>query len=98
MRAICTSCVVVLLCVASALARDVYVNNVVGNDANGGERAEVRPGNGPVRTLDRALRLLDRGGRIILANTGEPYREMINVCDVGHRGYPDQPLVIEGNG
>jgi hypothetical protein len=33
-----------------------------------------------------------------LANTGEPYREMITLSDVRQRGYPDQPLVIDGNG
>ena len=81
-----------------AAARDVFVNNVVGEDANRGQRPDAKPGDGPVRTLDRALRLVDRGGRIVLANTGEPYRDMISLCDVAQRGYPDLPLVIDGNG
>jgi len=87
-----------LLIVATTTARDVYVNNVIGNDMNVGGRTDVRPQDGPVRTLNRALRLVDRGGRIVVANTGEPYREMISVCDVEQRGYPGQPLVIQGNG
>jgi len=51
-----------------------------------------------VRTLDRALRLVRAGYRIVIANTGEPFREMISLCDVGQRGFPDLPLVIQGNG
>jgi len=81
-----------------AAARDVFVNNAVGEDANRGQRPDARPGDGPVRTIDRALRLVRRGDRIVLANTGEPYREMISLCDVEQRGYPDLPLVIQGNG
>ena len=83
---------------APVRARDVFVNNVAGNDAKPGVRADPQSGDGPVRTLDRALRLVRHGDRIVLANTGEPYREMISLCDVGQRGYPDLPLVIQGNG
>ncbi len=82
----------------SAVARDLFVDNVVGEDANSGLRADAGSGDGPVRTLDRALRLVRRGDRIVLANTSEPYREMISLCDVEQRGYPDLPLVIQGNG
>jgi hypothetical protein len=81
-----------------AAARDLFVNNVVGQDTNRGSRAVQRSGDGPVRTLDQALRLVRRGDRIVIANTGEPYREMISICDVGQRGYSDLPLVIQGNG
>jgi hypothetical protein len=81
-----------------AAGRDVFVNNLMGNDAADGRNAAPQAGGGPVRSLDRALRRVDRGGRIVLANTGEPYREMISLSDVHHRGYPDQPLVITGNG
>jgi hypothetical protein len=81
-----------------AIARDVFVNNIAGNDRFDGRNAVNEWGSGPVRSLDRALRLVDRGGRIVLANSDEPYREMISLSDVHHRGYPDQPLVISGNG
>jgi hypothetical protein len=92
------SCGLMLACVTAGAARDVFVNNLIGNDANTGTRAEVHPSGGPVRTLDRALGLVDRGGRVVLAKTDQPYREMIRLCDVRQRGYPDQPLVIQGNG
>jgi hypothetical protein len=88
----------VLSMIGPAIARDVFVNNVAGNDRYDGRGADGESGSGPVRSLDRALRLVDRGGRVVIANTGEPYREMISLSDVHHRGYPDQPLVIAGNG
>jgi len=86
------------LSVASASARELYVNNGVGNDVNDGHRADARHGGGPVRTIARALALVERGDRIVLANTGQPYREMISISDTNHRGYADQPLVIDGSG
>jgi hypothetical protein len=84
--------------IGPAIARDVYVNNVAGNDRYDGRSDAGAADSGPVRTLARALRLVDRGGRVVLANTGEPYREMISLSDVHQRGYVDQPLVISGNG
>ena len=79
-------------------ARDIYVNNFIGDDRASGRSPEVTVINRPLRTINRALRLVDRGGRIILAKTEEPYREMISLSDVNQRGYSDQPLVIVGNG
>jgi hypothetical protein len=84
--------------VGPAIARDVFVNNVSGNDRFDGRSAVNEADSGPVRSLDRALRVVDRGGRVVLAKTGEPYREMISLSDVHQRGYPDRPLVIAGNG
>lgn len=86
------------VCAMPCAARDVYVNNVTGDDRAGGESADAAASSRPVRTIERALRLVNRGGRIILASTGEPYREMISLSDREHRGYPGQPLVIVGNG
>src|SRR5262245_12222005 len=88
----------VVLGVVPGRARDLFVNNFAGDDAKNGNRPDAAAGGGPVRTLDRALRLVRRGDRIVIANTGEPYREMISLCDVEQRGFPDLPLVIQGNG
>jgi hypothetical protein len=90
--------ILVLWMFGSGAARDVYVNNVAGNNASDGGRADAEAESGPVRTLERAFQLVERGGRVLLTNTGEPYREMISLSDVNQRGYPDQPLVIVGNG
>src|SRR5262245_18366343 len=91
-------CTLITLASVTAAARDIFVDNAAGSDAKLGRRADTRAGDGPVQTLDRALRLVRRGDRIVLANNSEPYHEMISLCDVGQRGYADQPLVIQGNG
>ena len=87
-----------VLCTAPVYARDIYVNNVAGNDAKDGQAASaVDVETGPVRTIRRALRHAGRSDRIILANTGEPYRESISL--VGHLGgVPHAPFEIIGNG
>jgi len=60
------------LYVASASARDLFVNNLVGNNSDDGARAVAQDGSGPLRTLQRALRLVEPGDRIVLGNTGQP--------------------------
>jgi hypothetical protein len=53
---------------------------------------------GPVRTIAKALRLAVSGDHIVLADTGQPYRESISLVGVRHSGSMLQPLVIAGNG
>ena len=91
-------CLLIVVAAGRSSARDLYVNNVTGDDRASGRSAEVTAANRPLRTISRALRLVNPGGRIILAKTDEPYREMISLSDAGQRGYSDQPLVIQGNG
>ena len=84
---------------ASAPARDIFVNNQIGDD----RRAGVLPqpageGGGPCRSIAKALRIAQPGDRIILANTGVPYRESITVQGPRHSGTDSYPLVISGNG
>lgn len=81
-----------------AAARDIYVNNVAGDDFLEGERPMPHPAGGPVRTIGRALELVLPGDRIVLANTGEPYREAVCLSDTLHHGDPLRPLVIDGAG
>lgn len=75
-----------------------YVNNQLGNDRATGLSAEPQAEHGPLKTIDVALILAKRGDRIVLANTGTPYREMISLMGPHHSGFPDAPFVIEGNG
>lgn len=78
-------------------AGEIYVNNVLGNDRSEGQRPE--PGNlGPVRTIRHALRLAQPGDRIILANTGQPYRESISLVGSRYSGLGGRPFVLDGNG
>jgi hypothetical protein len=84
---------------ATALARDIYVDNLSGDDRNDGAIATTNSsGSGPCRTIARALRAAQKGDRIVLANTGEPYRESITLQGGRNSGFAEDPLVIVGNG
>lgn len=87
------------ICASPAVARDIYVNNLTGDDRNDGT-APVVVGvhGGPHRTLARALQGADKGDRIIVANTGQAYRESITLQGGRHSGYPDAPFEVIGNG
>jgi hypothetical protein len=80
-------------------ARDIYVNNLGGDDRNDGTMAgseDVR--RGPVRTLAFALKIADAGDRIVLAKSKEPYRESVTLQAGKNSGLSSVPFVIEGNG
>jgi len=81
------------------MARDIYVNNVEGDDIlNGFSPTRVSEVHGPVRTIGRALVAAGRSDRVILANTGEPYRECVSLVPGRHVGVPGFPFEIQGNG
>jgi hypothetical protein len=93
---------ITLICCAAATrgwARDIYVNNVTGEDRFDGS-APVPAGEqvGPHRTLARALKATAKGDRLIVANTGQPYRESITLQGARQSGYPDAPFQLVGNG
>lgn len=82
-----------------AAARDIFVNNVRGDDRFEGRQPEEGVGKlGPVRTLGKALRMAQSGDRIVLAATEEPYRESISLVGSQHSGSGLRDFVIEGNG
>lgn len=81
------------------LARDIFVNNRSGDDRFTGRQRETSPdGTGPVRTIEKALRLAQQGDRIQVENTGEPYRESLSLMGSRHSGYLQQPFLLAGNG
>lgn len=91
--------VAVAICAAvvPAFSGDIYVDNVLGNDRSTGGRPE--PGEfAPVRTIAQALRLAQPGDRIVLANTGQPYRESISLVGSRHSGAAGRPFILLGNG
>ncbi|MHC4399790.1 MAG: right-handed parallel beta-helix repeat-containing protein [Planctomycetota bacterium] len=96
----CAACWLLVLWQASTtLARDIYVDNFAGDDAFTGQQPRsMSDMSGPVRSINRALKLARQGDRIVLKNTGEPYRESISVVGSRHSGYSARPLIIEGNG
>jgi hypothetical protein len=80
-------------------ARDLFVDNVAGNNENNGLLARnAAPGVGPLRSISAALRRVEPGDRIVIANTRQPYRECLTVQGARHSGSPRRPFVIEGNG
>ena len=84
---------------APAPARDLYVNNLAGEDRyTGAQATPYSDGTGPVRTIAKALRLAQAGDRIVLAKTDQPYRESITLCGNRHSGYAQQAFTIQGNG
>jgi hypothetical protein len=90
----------VWLCLAAAAsARDIFVSSVAGDDRREGRiPAAVVPEAGPVRTISKALRLAQAGDRIVVENTGVPYRETLSLSGSRHGGNSVGPLVIEGGG
>ncbi len=82
-----------------ATARDIYVDNVAGDDRFDGSRSLTESGTlGPVRTIAKALRLAAPGDRISLAKNDEPYRESVSLTLSRHSASLTQPFVIDGNG
>ncbi len=55
-------------------------------------------GVGPCRTISKALRITRPGDRIIVANTGQPYREGLTLQGPRHSGSDRFPTTIVGNG
>ena len=90
-----------LLLVAAGIvdARDLVVDNVAGSDSQNDRGQVYGPiTNGPYLTINRALRAAMPGDRIVLTNTGEPYRECVSLVGWKHSGMPGKPFEIVGNG
>jgi hypothetical protein len=99
MRILLFFSVLFLVTTTTGLARDIYVDNEAGDNANSGISAEVfAGGNGPVQTISRALRMAKKGDRIVLAANETPYRESILLHGGKHSGFKGYPFIIEGNG
>jgi hypothetical protein len=93
------ACACCLLLANTALARNLYVNNLSGDDRHDG-RAPIADtqDHGPFRTIDRAMRAARKGDHVVIANTGTPYRESMTVQGGRNSGLATRPFVIQGNG
>jgi hypothetical protein len=82
-----------------AQGRDIFVDNVNGDDRKGGQSADSQGEvGGPCRSIAKALRIARPGDRIVVANTGEPYRECLSIQGASHSGDARFPFQIVGNG
>ncbi len=100
MARICRFAIFLLLLVTeTSSGRDIFVDNVAGDDRRDGSTKELsgRAG-GTVRSLRRALELASGSDRIIMTDTGEPYRESVTLQAGRHTGVPQRPFTIVGNG
>lgn len=91
-------CAVPWACAQLTFADTVYVDNVGGDDLHDGSQPTNLGGNGPVRTLRKALRICHAGDRVLLANSGQPYRESISLSAANHCGTVLSAFVIDGQG
>ncbi len=99
MRLAIVSLTLVVAMAATAPARDIFVNNVAGNDRSAGQSSEpTGDPNGPLLTIGRALRMAVSCDRIVLANTGVPYAESISLVGSRNSGWQEQLFVLLGNG
>lgn len=95
----CLGWLIWALLLSAAAGRDIYVNNLGGDDTFSGRQSESMADlSGPVRSIAKALRLAQQGDRIVLENTGQAYRESVSLVGSRHSGYSFQRFVIAGNG
>jgi hypothetical protein len=88
-----------LCCVQPGFAREIFVNNVTGVDRSQGiAESGAGGGDGPVRTIARALRISRNGDSIVLADTGVAYRESITLQAGRNSGSEGKIFRLVGNG
>ena len=81
---------------ATEVGGTVYLDNVKGSDQFDGSSAiPGAEGVGPVASITHASHILKTCGRLIIANTGIPYRGTLLLMSKG--GTPEDPLIVEGN-
>lgn len=99
MHRIQTCLLIVLLLAPCASAREIFVDNVGGDDRNNGSSPKsTGAANGPCRSIAQALKLAVSEDHIVLANSGVPYRESITLQAGRHSGTARKPTVLVGNG
>ena len=98
-RSLVIGLLISLALLSQAAARDLFVDNLNGDDRRNGRSADSRgEASGPCRTIAKALRIAEAGDRIYLANTTEPYRESITLQAASNSGFGDYAFEIIGNG
>lgn len=99
MRIVTLVAIIAISLLGTASGRDLFVSNTGGDDSFNGLTAQATGDyNGPTQSINRALHLARKGDRIVIANTGVPYRESIALVGNKHAGDGFRPFIIEGNG
>ena len=80
-------------------ARDLYVDNVLGQDnLNGSAAMPTGVTIGPTRSIRRALQYADGGDTIHIANRGVPYYETVTLQGSLNSGFPGTPFRLVSDG
>lgn len=80
-------------------AATIYVNNRIGSDALDGKSSSLYGAKaGPVRTIKRALQMVDAADVVVLAATGIPYYESVQLFGKRHSGIGNAQFTLLGNG
>jgi hypothetical protein len=99
MRTLGGFCLALLLWSMPAVGRDIFIDNLAGDDRSTGRLPHNTPDqNGPVQTITKALRLAQSGDTIVLAKTARPYHESISLVGSPHSGFAQRPFILRGNG
>jgi hypothetical protein len=86
-------------CPASLSAKDIFVDNLLGDDRfDGVVDHPVDAESGPVRSLHRAMLLAKYGDRIVLTRAGAVYFDSLSLTGGRHSGSTIRPFTIIGNG
>jgi hypothetical protein len=100
MRNLCWLAILTCLLIRPAAARDIFVDNVSGDDKSTGLNSKsTGDTTGPVHSISKALRLATAGDRIVLARSGQPYHECVALVG-GRRSGAGRllPFILDGNG
>ena len=84
---------ILALVATESMGGDIFVNNRIGDDRRPGTSAEE-----PCQSIRRGLELANSGDRVIIAETGEPYRESLTLQAGKHSGISGRPFQIVGGG
>jgi hypothetical protein len=84
---------------STAWARDLYVDNLLGQEnLNGSSAMPVGGPIGPTRSIRRALQYANGGDTIHIANRGVPYYETVTLQGALNSGFPGMPFRLVSDG
>lgn len=93
------ACLITCLQGGLVSARDIFVDNLVGDDLFDGLNSVVSDSRtGPVQTLRRAMHLARFGDQIILTRPGAVYYDSLSLTGTRHSGTQQYPFTLIGNG
>lgn len=98
-RSFASSLALFALLATNAVGAEFFVDNRIGSDGFDGRNPQpLSERSGPTRTIGRALARAGSGDTVIIANTGRPYFESLQLFGERHSGSFGSDFRIVGNG